>query len=81
MTRGAIYGDFKNREDLFLALVQARWKPVIPPYQPAMSFPERMRVLGRAVAVATPERRVAGRILFRRRTADVAAAPGSCCTP
>src|SRR6266850_7870976 len=57
MTRGAIYGNFKNREDLFLALVQARWKPVMPPHQPGLSFQERMRALGRAVAVATPERR------------------------
>ncbi len=58
MTRGAIYGNFKNREDLFLALVQTRWKPVMPPHQPGLSFQERMRALGRAVAVATPERRV-----------------------
>ncbi|PYR48294.1 MAG: hypothetical protein DMF89_16160 [Acidobacteria bacterium] len=57
MTRGAIYGNFKNREDLFLSLVQARWMPVIPPPQPGLSFQQRMRALGRAVAVATPERR------------------------
>ena len=31
MTRGAIYGNFKHREDLFLAVVRANWKPVIPP--------------------------------------------------
>jgi AcrR family transcriptional regulator len=57
MTRGAIYGNFKNRDDLFLAIVQTRWRPVIPTYQPGMSFKERMQVLGRAVASAGPERR------------------------
>lgn len=57
MTRGAIYGNFKNRDDLFLAIVQTRWRPVIPPYQPGMSFKERMHVLGKAVATAGPERR------------------------
>jgi len=57
VTRGSIYGNFRNRDDLFLAIVQARWKPVIPPHQPGLSFKERMRALGKAVATATPERR------------------------
>jgi TetR/AcrR family acrAB operon transcriptional repressor len=57
MTRGAVYGNFKNRDDLFLAIVQSRWKPVIPPYQPGLAFKDRMHVLGKAVAAATPERR------------------------
>jgi AcrR family transcriptional regulator len=58
MTRGAIYGNFKNRDDLFLAIVQTQWKPVIPPFQPGMSFREKMHVLGKAVASAGLERRV-----------------------
>jgi hypothetical protein len=50
-------GSFKDRDDLFLAIVQTRWRPVIPPFQQGMSFKERMRVLGKAVATAGPERR------------------------
>ncbi len=34
MTRGAIYGNFKDKEELFLALVQTRWKPIVPPLKP-----------------------------------------------
>jgi AcrR family transcriptional regulator len=57
MTRGAIYGNFKHREDLYLAVVRTRWKPVIPPLAPGTPFAEYMHALGRAVAAAAPERR------------------------
>ena len=57
MTRGAIYGNFKNREELFLATVQTRWKPVIPPLADGMTFRDYMHALGKAVAAATPARR------------------------
>src|SRR5262245_6973354 len=57
MTRGAIYGNFKHREDLFLAVVRARWKPVIPPLMPGTTFKDYMHTLGRAVAASAPERR------------------------
>jgi AcrR family transcriptional regulator len=60
MTRGAIYGNFKHREDLFLAVVRAYWKPVIPPLLPQTTFKEYMRALGKAVAAATPERKAQG---------------------
>ena len=30
MTTGAIYGNFKNRDELFLALGQTYWPPVTP---------------------------------------------------
>jgi AcrR family transcriptional regulator len=56
MTRGAIYGNFKHREDLFLAVVRAKWKPVIPPLMPGTTFKEYMHALGRAVAASAPER-------------------------
>jgi AcrR family transcriptional regulator len=56
MTRGAIYGNFLNREELFLAVVQARWKPVIPPIQERTTFQAYMRALGTAVAAATTTR-------------------------
>jgi AcrR family transcriptional regulator len=60
MTRGAIYGNFKHREDLFLAVVRAHWKPVIPPLQAPTTFKEYMGALGTAVAAATAERRAQG---------------------
>ena len=31
MTRGAVYGNFKNKEELFLALIETQWKPIVPP--------------------------------------------------
>lgn len=49
MTRGAIYGNFKNREDLILAVVGTRWQPIAPPWQPGVSLKEQLRLLGEAV--------------------------------
>jgi len=57
MTRGAIYGNFKNREELILAVVGVRWQPVLPPWQPGASLKEQMRLLGQAVVAAVPTRR------------------------
>src|SRR5271169_1691696 len=57
MTRGAIYGNFKNKEELFLALVEDRWKPIAPPLKPGLGFKEQMRLLGKAVAVEAHKRR------------------------
>lgn len=67
MSRGAIYGNFKNKEELFLAVAASRWKPIIPPPSPpGTSFRKRMRILGEAVAAAAIERRTqaAGAISF-----------------
>lgn len=57
MSRGAIYGNFKDREELFLAVVQTRWKPVMPPHTPGTSFQEHLHVVGKAVAAVGPARR------------------------
>ena len=57
MSRGAIYGNFRDRDELFLAVVQQRWKPVAPPYTPGTTFRQHMRVVGKALAAAGPERR------------------------
>ena len=57
MTRGAIFGNFANREELFLAVVQRRWKPAMPPYTPGTTFKQHLRAVGKAVAAAGPERR------------------------
>lgn len=57
MTRGAIYGNFKNREELLLAVVQTRWEPIAPPFRPGASFKEQLSILARAVVTAMPQRR------------------------
>jgi len=57
MTRGAIYGNFKNREDLFLAVVATRWQPILPPIRPGASFAEQIQILTEAVVAAMPARR------------------------
>jgi len=60
MTRGAIYGNFKHREDLFLAVVRANWKPVTPPLSTGMTFRDYMQALGKAVAAAASDRKAQG---------------------
>jgi AcrR family transcriptional regulator len=57
MTSGAIYGNFKNRDELFIALGQAYWPPINPQMQPGSSFAEKMRALAEATIAAIPERR------------------------
>lgn len=56
MTRGAIYGNFKDKEELFLALVESRWQPIVPAFRPGLSLREQMRIMGAAVAKAAHER-------------------------
>lgn len=61
MTSGAIYGNFRNRDDLFLALGLTYWPPIVPRYRPTATFAEKMRALAEATLAAIPERRaVAG---------------------
>ncbi len=67
MSRGAIYGNFKNREDLFLAVVKERWEPIIPKLEPGGTFREQMRAIGEAVVAAAPMRatRAVGALSFQ----------------
>src|SRR6516225_3107666 len=48
MTTGAIYGNFKNREELFVALGQAYWPDIKPEVKPGASFAEIMHALAKA---------------------------------
>src|SRR3984885_11146400 len=57
MTRGAVYGNFKDKEELFLALIASRWKPIVPPLKPGASLKEQLHVLGEAVAQEAQARR------------------------
>jgi AcrR family transcriptional regulator len=59
MTTGAIYGNFKNRDELFIALGQAYWAPVKPSLKPGATFAEAMRALAEATLEAIPERTAA----------------------
>jgi len=59
MTSGAIYGNFKNRDELFIALADAYWAPIKPAFKPGSTFAEKMRVLAEATVAAIPERRIA----------------------
>ena len=56
MTTGAIYGNFKNRAELFVALGQTYWKPVAPRVAPGATFAEAMRALASATLAAVDER-------------------------
>src|SRR5579863_1180675 len=57
MTRGAVYGNFKNKEELFLALIESRWKPIVPPLKPRASLREQLHILGETVAKEARARR------------------------
>jgi AcrR family transcriptional regulator len=59
MTTGAIYGNFKNRDELFVALGQKFWAPVKPEVKPGATFAEAMHALARATLAAVDERRSA----------------------
>ena len=58
MTTGAIYGNFRNRDDLFVALGDAYWPPIKPRVARGATFAEAMRAMATAVIEAMPERRL-----------------------
>jgi AcrR family transcriptional regulator len=59
MTTGAIYGNFKNRDDLFIALGQTYWAPIKPRVKPGASFTDVMRAMADATIAAIPDRATA----------------------
>jgi AcrR family transcriptional regulator len=59
MTTGAIYGNFKNRTDLLMAVAEVSGAPIIARTWPGMSFRELMRCTAEAVIEALPQRRAA----------------------
>ena len=59
MTTGAIYGNFKNREELFISLGHTYWPPIKPHVKAGASFPEIMRAMAEATIAAIPDRRAA----------------------
>jgi AcrR family transcriptional regulator len=59
MTTGAIYGNFKNRDELFIALGQTYWAPVKPMLKSGATFADAMRALAEATLEAIPDRTAA----------------------
>src|SRR3954449_6228668 len=56
MTTGAIYGNFKNRDELFIALGQTYWAPIAPKIGPGATFAEAMHALAKATLAAVDDR-------------------------
>lgn len=59
MTTGAIYNNFRNREDLYIALAEAYWPPIRPSVAAGSSFAEVLRELAAATLATVPDRRAA----------------------
>jgi AcrR family transcriptional regulator len=59
MSTGAIYSNFKSRDDLFIALGQNYWAPIVPWAAPGSSFSEIMRSMAEAAIAAIPDREAA----------------------
>uniref|UniRef100_Q01T46 Transcriptional regulator, TetR family n=1 Tax=Solibacter usitatus (strain Ellin6076) TaxID=234267 RepID=Q01T46_SOLUE len=59
MTTGAIYGNFRNRDELFLALGQVYWPPIKPKVRPGATFLEILHALADATLAVLPDRRAA----------------------
>jgi len=56
MTTGAIYGNFKNRNELFIALGQTYWAPIKPKVATGATFAEAMHAIARATLAAVDDR-------------------------
>jgi AcrR family transcriptional regulator len=59
MTTGAIYGNFKNRDELFIALGETYWAPVVPRIEAGATFAEIMHAMAAATIEAIPDRTTA----------------------
>jgi AcrR family transcriptional regulator len=56
MSRGAYYGNFEDRDELLMAVLESRWKPIRPVFRPGASLREQMRILAQAVIASVPAR-------------------------
>ena len=59
MTSGAIYGNFKNRDELFTSLAEVYWAPIRPKVKAGASFADVMQALAAATVAALPDRQKA----------------------
>ncbi|MDF1503449.1 TetR/AcrR family transcriptional regulator [Roseisolibacter sp. H3M3-2] len=67
VSTGAIYGNFRNRDDLFMALAERQWGPVTPAFRPGDSFATLMEAMAAATLEALRHREPAavGALTFR----------------
>ena len=67
LSTGAIYGNFRNRDELFMALAERQWAPVKPEIGPGASFAELMDAMAVATLASLPQREPAavGALTFR----------------
>jgi len=65
LSNGAVYGNFRNREDLLAAIGPTYWPQVRPNVAPGASLAEIMRAIGEALIAALPERSRVGAGRFR----------------
>lgn len=67
MTTGAIYGNFRNRDELFMALAERQWTAIQPAFQPGCTFAQMMDAVADAVIAAAADRRdsAVGALTFR----------------
>lgn len=67
LSTGSIYGNFKNRDELFMALAERQWGPVRPKYRPGASFADLMEATAAATLAAMSHRQPAavGALTFR----------------
>lgn len=56
MSRGAYYANFRNRDELFMAVLESRWKPVRPAFKPGAPLKEQLQLLALAVIASVPAR-------------------------
>lgn len=57
LSRGSFYGNFKSREDLFLAVMDSQWMPIEADFKLGAPLRTQMRLLGEAVAAQIKTRR------------------------
>lgn len=67
VSTGSIYGNFRNRDDLFMALAQRQWAALQPVIGPRASFADLMEATAEALLEALPSRAPAavGALTFR----------------
>jgi AcrR family transcriptional regulator len=67
VSTGSIYGNFRNRDALFMALAERQWAPVRPVFRKGASFAELMEAMAAATLAALPDREPAavGALTFR----------------
>jgi AcrR family transcriptional regulator len=59
MTRGAVQGNFKDKDEIFFAIATTRWAPIAPKFESGGSLSDFLHSMAVAVIAAMPDRRSA----------------------